>query len=418
MYISCMQHFAKCIVLIGVVVSFLVDLWSNCINPMINNNNVRNIDDENNSIHEDDTESESTLSSDNNERERRPFDVTLPPTHQYLRLNGNDDLPHSFKMEDAGKIITVSILEMPIVLLPTQLLPFHTDYPLLVSQLRQAARQNEYIALKPRLDTFDTSIATLIQVRSLQENDGGISVQAVGRQRCRILNRRSAINGMPYGDVEVLEERELPSFSRVLMPISFVHIQPAKSLRYYAAMTSHSYHALKISLTKHYIDEIAKWLYGWHVYEKVRRVLSQGPTALSYWVAANLPIDMEMRLRLLDEPCTDRRLKDEYGIINRIDVIICKNCGTLLCNMSQMISVSTEGNSAHYVNPGGYVHDLFTVSEVVSTIARGPPSAECSWFPGFITKLVFGLTRRSIRPADSRRPITSTVQRIEQLAII
>lgn len=36
---------------------------------------------------------------------------------------------------------------------------------------------------------------SLFQVRSLQENDGGISVQAVGRQRCRILNRRSAING-------------------------------------------------------------------------------------------------------------------------------------------------------------------------------------------------------------------------------
>lgn len=84
--------------------------------------------------------------------------------HELLNIIGNDDLPHGFKMEDAGKVITVSILEMPIVLLPTQLLPFHTDYPLLVSQLRQAARENEYIALKPRLDSFDTSIATLIQV--------------------------------------------------------------------------------------------------------------------------------------------------------------------------------------------------------------------------------------------------------------
>lgn len=83
---------------------------------------------------------------------------------EFVDIIGNDDLPHSFKMEDAGKVITVSILEMPIVLLPTQLLPFHTDYPLLVSQLRHAARENEYIALKPRLDAFDTDIATLIQV--------------------------------------------------------------------------------------------------------------------------------------------------------------------------------------------------------------------------------------------------------------
>lgn len=107
--------------------------------------------------------------------------------------------------------------------------------------------------------------------------------------------------------------------------------------------------------------------------------------------------------------------------------------------MSDVISVSTEGNSAHYVNPGwyfskagrftirlvsgaviqlfsyqkihmikplllfwaslkfvfkifrflnlgGYVHDLFTVSEVVSTLARGSPSAECSWFPGLVLR--------------------------------
>lgn len=33
---------------------------------------------------------------------------------------------------------------------------------------------------------------------------------------------------------------------------------------------------------------------------------------------------------------------------------------------------------------GGYVHDLFTVSEVVSTVQRGLPSAECSWFPGLV----------------------------------
>lgn len=55
------------------------------------------------------------------------------------------------------------MLEMPIVLLPTQLLPFHTDHPLHVSQLRQAAQANEFIALKPKLQSA-ADIATLIQV--------------------------------------------------------------------------------------------------------------------------------------------------------------------------------------------------------------------------------------------------------------
>ncbi|VDN34888.1 unnamed protein product [Gongylonema pulchrum] len=226
----------------------------------------------------------------------------------------------------------------------------------------------------------------------MHENDGGVTVQAMGRQRCRILTRRSAVNGMPYGEVRVLEEVELPPISRALQPISFSRLSSSKNLRYCAAITSHSYFALKMSLT--------------------------GATAFSYWVAANLPIDMETRLRLLTEPCTDRRL---------IDIIICKNCGSTLCRMEHMIT--------------GYVHDLFTVSEVTSTTARGQPSAEYSWFPGYkwtihecancgqhvgwrftSSKLLpasfFGLTRSAIRPADSRHPVASNVQRIEQLAIV
>ncbi|VDK56835.1 unnamed protein product [Gongylonema pulchrum] len=79
-------------------------------------------------------------------------------------VTGSHETPHGLKFEEPGKVITVSILEMPIILLPTQLLPFHTDYPLLVSQLRQAARENEYIALKPKVETLETDIATLIQV--------------------------------------------------------------------------------------------------------------------------------------------------------------------------------------------------------------------------------------------------------------
>lgn len=59
-----------------------IEFWMN------RNNNIRNIDNENDSLHEDDTESDSSHSSDDSQRERRPFDVTLPPTHQYLRLQG------------------------------------------------------------------------------------------------------------------------------------------------------------------------------------------------------------------------------------------------------------------------------------------------------------------------------------------
>uniref|UniRef100_F1KWK3 Protein cereblon n=1 Tax=Ascaris suum TaxID=6253 RepID=F1KWK3_ASCSU len=372
---------------------------------------------------------------------RQPFDVRLPPAHQYLQLAAAEETSPGHKLEEANTVITVSILEMPVVLLPSQLLPFHTDVPVLVSQLGEAARQNDFIAFKPSLSDRSSNIATLIQVRSVQENNGGITVQAVGRQRCRILTRRSAINGMPYGEVRVLDEREMRDFTDAFDPVSFSRMRRSKTFRFYAALSAHSVFALRTCLTESQVDRLVKWLIIFHQLDKVNSILGQGKTAFSYWVAANIPIDMETRLELLDEPCTDRRLAQECALIKRINVIVCRGCGTTLCNMSNMINVSAEGNSALYVNPGGYVHDLFTVSKVTSTVARGQPSSEYSWFPGYKWTIhecahcmrhvgwrftssnlnppsFFGLTRSSIRPAGSTRSSAPAVQRTEQLAIV
>ncbi|VDK49406.1 unnamed protein product [Anisakis simplex] len=232
---------------------------------------------------------------------------------------------------------------------------------------------------------------------------------------------------MPYGDVRVLDEHELPTFAQTFYPVSFSKLNFAKSVKFYAALSGHSNFALRTSLTQSLVDRLIKWLLVFHQLDKVNTVLAQGRTAFSYWVAANLPIDMETRLELLDEECTDRRLARECVLIKRIDTIVCKACGQPLTKISNMINVSTEGNSALYVNPGGYVHDLFTVSEVHSTLARGRASSEYSWFPGYKWTIhecshcsmhvgwrftsstltpasFFGLTRSSIRPADSSHP--------------
>lgn len=374
-------------------------------------------------------------------RSRQEFDFTLPPTHQYLQLRAGDETVYDTKREEDNTVLTISIMELPIVLFPTQLLPFHTDMPHLVEQLKEAARTNAFIALKPSILGNTSQIATLVQISSLHETEHGVSVQAIGRQRCKILNRHSAVNGMPFGDVLVLEERELKNFIRIVPPLSFSKLPLPKYIGYFAAITAHQKFAIEKSLTKSLIDELKQWLSKWHLPDKVTVVLREGPTSFSYWVAANIPIDMESRLLLLEEPCTDKRLASECVLIREIDTIVCKNCGNTLCHMDDMISVSVEGSSAHYVNPGGYVHDLFTVSRVKSSTAHGTASSEYSWFPGYkwtihecarcyqhigwrftSTSLepasFFGLTRSSIRPVKSNSPSRGQVARIEQLAIV
>ncbi|KHN87524.1 hypothetical protein Tcan_03238, partial [Toxocara canis] len=88
--------------------------------------------------------------------------------------------------------------------------------------------------------------------------------------------------------------------------------------RFYAALSAHSNFALHASLTESLVDRLVKWLIVFHQLDKVNTVLAQGRTAFSYWVAANIPTDMETRLELLDEPCTDRRLANECAIIKRV----------------------------------------------------------------------------------------------------
>lgn len=62
--------------------------------------------------------------------------------------------------------------------------------------------------------------------------------------------------------------------------------------------------------------------------------------------------------------------------------IVCIDCDDPKCSVSDMINLSVEGNSAHFVNPGGFVHDLFTVKRIEKINLRGEPTTEFSWFPG------------------------------------
>lgn len=378
-----------------------------------------------NSEEEEEMPDENTDSRENGGQALQPFDINLPATHQYLQIPRACETVYDYKPEEAKKILTVSIIEMPIVLLPNQLLPFRTDSPVLVGQIKEAARINAFIALKPDFPGNTSNIATLIQISSLHETEDGVSVQAVGRQRCKIFVRRSAINGMPYGDVQVMEEIELPNFAQIFPPIGAGRLRNDKKLRWCAALTAHPQFIIKNELTQTFIENLKRWLLGWYTEEKVKLVLSEGPTSFSYWVAANIPMDMETRMVLLEEPCTDKRLAVEWDAIKKIDTIICKNCNRVLCGTSQVISISSAGSSAHYVNSGGYVHDLLTVSRVSSTRPRGLPSAEYSWFPGYKWTILecegcfhhigwrftsstllppsfYGLTRGSIRPANSK----------------
>ena len=116
------------------------------------------------------------------------------------------------------------------------------------------------------------------------------------------------------------------------------------------------------------------------------------PVALSYWVAARLPIPTRVRARLLGANDAVDRLRLELKLVSsrrvRIDrdaEVRCRACELLLTSLGGLVAMSREGASGMYVNPHGIVHDMITVEGVLDGRVRleGEPETAHSWFPGF-----------------------------------
>lgn len=62
----------------------------------------------------------------------------------------------------------------------------------------------------------------------------------------------------------------------------------------------------------------------------------------------------------------------------------CINCDNLLGYRRNIFSTSLDGPTGIYCNPGGYVHDIITLTEITGYfLDENPPSTEFSWFPGY-----------------------------------
>ena len=147
------------------------------------------------------------------------------------------------------------------------------------------------------------------------------------------------------------------------------------------------------------------------------------PQELSFWLAANLPLDDKHKLKLLAFNCSIRRLRYEISLMEQCPVLCCRNCNEEIGKQEDIFSMSSEGPQGAYVNPGGYVHETLTLYKAKNLSLIGAPSTEYSWFPGYawticqcrycdshmgwkfkatkpnmVPKKFWGLSRRSLRP--------------------
>lgn len=111
---------------------------------------------------------------------------------------------------------------------------------------------------------------------------------------------------------------------------------------------------------------------------------SKDPIYFSHWLASNLALSNEDRLKILSMDCVEVRLAWLLKILESSDFFCCVLCKTKICRKRDAFSMSRLGPQCTYVNESGAIHDTLTVRRVQDVILDSSKwSQEFSWFPGY-----------------------------------
>eukprot|EP01112_Ceratiomyxa_fruticulosa_P019265 TRINITY_DN6285_c0_g1_i2.p1 TRINITY_DN6285_c0_g1~~TRINITY_DN6285_c0_g1_i2.p1 ORF type:complete len:529 (+),score=110.04 TRINITY_DN6285_c0_g1_i2:143-1729(+) len=116
------------------------------------------------------------------------------------------------------------------------------------------------------------------------------------------------------------------------------------------------------------------------------------PSEYSFWLARNLPLDDDIRLKLLACPNAILRLQMEVKILQSLIYTCCGACGSQIAEITDLFNISDEGSTGVYINPHGYIHEIVTVRKVrgleEEPIFAGRPIEANCWFPGYGWKAI------------------------------
>ncbi|XP_070558131.1 protein cereblon-like isoform X2 [Ptychodera flava] len=345
------------------------------------------------------------------------YDPALPTAHSYL---GTDLEEYSGRtVLDDDSYMNLPLLTLPnVVLIPGQTLPLHLFQPRLVAMMKHVLQSNRTFGLVTwSYDDLSgertmAKVGTTAEIFSVkEESEAGIDtmrMKATGRQRFKLIETRRQADGVTMAKVKILSETELPeclegarldSHNRFRLRsvkssrrrredqdqssqtdiawIKRTRFSPAK-LTWWPPWVYEQYDC--DLLMNRIRTELASW------YEGTQTNLSSlpsNPTAFSFWVANNLPLNDRWRLHLLELNSAVQRLRCELSLLKKCTVLCCKECHQQIAKKSDVFSMSLDGPMAAYVNPGGYVHETLTCYRAQGLNLIGRPSTENSWFPGY-----------------------------------
>ncbi|CAD5124891.1 DgyrCDS13143 [Dimorphilus gyrociliatus] len=338
------------------------------------------------------------------------------------------------------------LIAMPsIVLIPGNVLPLHLygrPAECLLKRLREGQGPCSIGVINSRVYEDEetnahvmelSDIGTTAEIISYQDCSDGrtgifeVTAKSIGRERFKCLGRRRTVDGTLTAKVKILPEVKFSCPFSSLLPGGYRNLprnQRKKYLKLGADRTNIPYFLYKQYDVDVLREKIAKELKSWLRVE----TMPEDPVAFSFWASQNIPVDDQLKLKLLSQHSVVRRLRMIVSIIERWDALLCVHCGEYVTSKDDIFSMSSSGPLAAYVNPNGHVHDTITAMKAENMSLIGKPIYENSWFPGygwtiaqckhcghhlgwrFTTKeklkpqVFWGLTRGSLEPGLNPRP--------------
>ncbi|RZF44225.1 hypothetical protein LSTR_LSTR003865 [Laodelphax striatellus] len=334
-------------------------------------------------------------SSDNEENgyDTSSFDKILPSEHTYL----GDDMEErrGRTVWEDNSLQAVTLLPPPsIVLVPGQVLPLSVDDQYTIRMLEYCIQERDGVfgvMVKWPVRYGELSdpdyVGTTAEIYeySKGEVEAGVTrsmtIKAKARQRFKAYELGKTGSGHFYqAKIRILPE--------VVLKDALYHICPhinrclsSKSDRFRkrGAITTRwplwvydQYHAPKL------VERVQKLKY---IKQGKDVTLPKNPTALSFWVAQNLPHKQRLMTLKLNSPI--QRLRWELSVLERMHTYQCSHCNITVGSKRDVIIMSVDGPQSTYVNPNGYLHETLTLSQTINVKLNGEPSTQFSWFPGY-----------------------------------
>ncbi|XP_069693339.1 protein cereblon isoform X2 [Periplaneta americana] len=333
------------------------------------------------------------------------FDTALPMEHNYLGDNLEEVRGRNYL--DDGSYQILPLLPQPgLVLVPGQTLPLMVFYAPTMSMLRNIISTSGTFGVVC-VRYFEASIPRMAHIGTTAEiyeyrDEEELRIKAKGRQRFKIINSMRQLDGNVNATVKILPEVILPSslHGSRLLSLDRYRSEPSDK-----GSPANSLRLKKLEMIKHRDSMMTPWPYWVHKQycssRLVRRAqfhlsylklgstsaglqLPTDATELSFWVAQALPLVDEQRLLLLKLNSPIQRLRWELSVLEKCQMLCCRDCDAHVADPRDTFSMSVEGPQGTYVNPGGFVHETLTLHKAVGLrCVNEDPSTEYSWFPGY-----------------------------------